>query len=70
MKVSTIRIILAVMSVFPALVLCGMWGLMTISALFTKGDLSAIPFGFPFIACLIIFGFFVSDTIKLIKEGK
>lgn len=70
MKISTIRFILAAVSLFPAVLLCAMSGLMALLSLLTKGDLSAIPFGFPFITSLAIYVIFLVDTLKMYRDGK
>lgn len=70
MKLSTLRFTLAIISIFPAATMCALWAAHSVLSLFLKGDLSAIPFGFPFVSCLIIYVIFIKDTLKLYKEGK
>lgn len=68
MKNSSIRFILILLSLFPAATLCLMWAAMSMLSLL-KGDLSAIPYGLPFVSALVIFIIFTKDTLKLYKNG-
>lgn len=48
--------------------MCLMWAAMAMLHLL-KGDLSAIPYGLPFVSALVIFILFTKDTLKLYKNG-
>lgn len=68
-KCSTWRFVLAILSAYPAMYGCVLWSLMGIQSVVTF-DWRALPYVLPFVACIVIWVYFITDTIKLYRAGK